>query len=232
MSRILVAAGVLSLAATGCFSAAQAQTPPTAAELSAYRGLHAAAALGSAEEVERLARTGADLNARDSNGRTPLHVAAFAGHGSAAQTLIALGADPSVLDNERYDAVTIAAVRDDVPTLKALLGSGASAKLTTSRYDGTALIAAAHLGHDGVVKALIEAGAPLDHVNNLGWTALMEAVVLGDGGSRHAETVLALLEARANRAIADRQGVTPLEHARMRGYASIIALFERIPAER
>lgn len=232
MSRIVVAAGALSLAATGCFSPAQAQTPPTAAELSAYRGLHAAAALGSAEEVDRLARTGADFNARDGNGRTPLHVAAFQGNGSVAQGLIAMGADPSLLDNERYDAVTIAAVRDDVPTLKALLSSGASAKLITSRYDGTALIAAAHLGHHGVVKELIKAGAPLDHVNNLGWTALMEAVVLGDGGSRHIETVRALLEARANPAIPDRQGVTPLEHARMRGYVGIIALFERMPVER
>ena len=54
-------------------------------------------------------------------------------------------------------------------------GAGASAKLTTSRYDGTALIAAAHLGHDGVVRQLIAAGAPLDHVNNLHWTAVIEA---------------------------------------------------------
>jgi ankyrin repeat protein len=225
MSRILIAAGVLSLAAACCFSPARAQMPPTAAELSAYRGLHAAAALGSAEEVKRLARAGADVNARDSNGRTPLHVTAFQGHGSAARELIAMRADPNVLDNQRYDAVTIAAVRDDVPTLKALLAAGASAKLITSRYDGTALIAAAHLGHDGVVRELIKAGAPLDHVNNLGWTALIEAVVLGDGGPRHTETVRALLEARANPAIPDRQGATPLQHARTRGYANIIALF-------
>jgi ankyrin repeat protein len=231
MSRLVLAAGLLGLAAT-CFSPAQAQTPPTAAELSAYLGLHAAAAQGSIEEVGRLAGTGADLNARDSNGRTPLHVAAFQGHGSTAQALIAVGADPSLLDNQRYDAVTIVAVRDDVPTLKVLLSAGASAKLITSRYDGTALIAAAHLGHDGVVKELIKAGAPLDHVNNLGWTALMEAVVLGDGGSRHTETVLALLGAGANPTIPDRQGVTPLQHARTRGYASIVALFDRVPAKR
>ena len=70
-----------------------------------------------------------------------------------------------------------------------LLALGASAKLTTSRYDGTALIAAAHLGHDGVVRQLIAAGAPLDHVNNLHWTAVIEAIVLGDGGPRHQATL-------------------------------------------
>jgi ankyrin repeat protein len=162
--------------------AAFAQTPPTPAELSAYRGLHAASAQGSVDDIRRLVQAGADLNARDGNGRTPLHVAAFQGHEAAARELIAIGADPALLDNQRYDAVIIAAVRNDMPTLKALLAAGASAKLVTSVYDGTALIAAAHLGHDGIVRELIRAGAPLDHVNNLGWTALIEAVILGDGG--------------------------------------------------
>jgi ankyrin repeat protein len=206
------------------WGAAPAQTPPTPAELAAYRGLHAAAAEGSPESIQRLARQGADVNARDGNGRTPLHVAAFKGHGAAVGALIAAGADPDLLDHQRYDAVTIAAVRDDVPTLKALLSSGASAKLVTSIYDGTALIAAAHLGHDGVVRELIRAGAPLDHVNNLGWTALIEAVVLGNGGPRHVETVRALVEAGADAKIADRNGATPLEHARRRGYGEMIAL--------
>ena len=38
-------------------------------------------------------------------------------------------------------------------------------------------------------------GASLDHVNNLGWTALIESIMLGDGGPRHTETVRALVEA-------------------------------------
>jgi uncharacterized protein len=215
--------GILAL--TG--SAAFAQTPPTPAEISAYRGLHAAAAQSEVDDIQRQAQTGANLNARDSNGRTPLHVAAFQGHGSVAQALIAAGADPDILDNQRYDAVTIAAVRDDVPTLKALLASGASAKLITSIYDGTALIAAAHLGHDGVVRELIRAGAPVDHVNNLGWTALIEAVILGDGGFRHTETVRALVEAGANPKIPDRNGMTPLQHAEARGYTSITAILSQ-----
>ena len=110
-----------------------------------------------------------------------------------------------------------------MPTLKALLDAGASAKLVTGIYDGTALIAAAHLGHDGIVRDLIRAGAPLDHVNNLGWTALIEAVILGDG-PRDLETVRALLEAGADARIPDRNGATPLQLAQARWYGGMVSL--------
>jgi uncharacterized protein len=208
----------------------QAQVPPSRAEIAAYKGLHAAAAQGDVGELNRLIRSGADLNARDGNGRTPLHVAAFAGQRAIAQALLAAGGDSGLLDNQRYDAVTIAAVRDDPAMVRTLLDNGASAKLVTSVYDGTALIAAAHLGHDDVVKELIRAGAPLDHVNNLGWTALIEAVILGQGGPRHVETVRALVNAGASIDIADRQGVTPLGHARSRGYEAMVEILVRAGA--
>jgi uncharacterized protein len=201
-----------------------AQTAPSARELLAYRGLHQAAALGSVNGIDRLVREGADLNSVDSNGRTPLHVAAFEGQGEAAKALVAAGADPSLLDNQRYDAVTIVAVRDDLPTLKSLLVAGASPKLVTSIYDGTALIAAAHLGHEGIVRELIRAGAPLDHVNNLGWTALIEAVILGDGSTRYVDTVRALVKSGADVSIADLKGVAPLQHAKFRGYGPIVTV--------
>ena len=97
------------------------------------------------------------------------------------------------MDAQGYDIVTILAVKDDVETLKVALDVGTSARNITSPWDGTALIAAAHLGHDGVVRELIRAGAPLDHVNTLGWTAVIEAVVLGNGGRRHVETLRALV---------------------------------------
>lgn len=221
----------IAMAMVAMSAHAQAQVPPTAAELAAYGGLHAAAAAGAAGEIRKLAASGAALDAPDANGRTPLHVAAFQGRGDAAAALIAAGANHALLDRQRYDAVTIASVRDDEATLKALLAAGASAKLVTSIYDGTALIAAAHLGHDGVVRQLIAAGAPLDHVNNLGWTALMEAVVLGDGGPRHQATARALVDAGANRNLADRQGVTPLHRAQARGYREMVAILSRAPAK-
>jgi ankyrin repeat protein len=145
---------------------------------------------------------------------------------AAARALLRLGADPDRLEIERYDIVTIAAARNDIEMLKIALEGGASAKNITSRYDGTALIAAAHLGHAEAVKLLIDAKAPLNHVNNLGWTALMESIVLGDGGSRHTETLRVLLEAGADANIPDRAGVTPLAQARARGYAGMVKLLE------
>lgn len=218
------AAAAILLAAAG-FAAAPpgaAQVPLSPAEAAAYRGLHAAAQRGDVAAVDRLsADSRAALDARDGNGRTPLHAATFARQRAAIRALVAAGADTGALDHDRYDAVTIAAVADDEETLALLLGLGASARLVTSRYDGTALIAAAHLGHDGVVRRLVAAGAPLDHVNNLHWTALIEAIVLGNGGERHRNVVLALLEGGASTALADRDGRTPLQLARGRGYAAI-----------
>ena len=211
-------------------SAAWAQVPPSPAQIARYAGLLAAAQRGDLPKTEKLIAQKADLNSRDEQGRTPLHVATFARHGAVVRALAQAGADLSLLENDRYDAVTIASVADDEATLATLLAAGASAKLTTSRYDGTALIAAAHLGHDGVVRQLIAAGAPLDHVNNLHWTAVIESIVLGDGGQRHQATLKALIAAGANLRLADRQGNTPLQLARARGYADMVRMLEQAGA--
>lgn len=205
---------------------AQAQVPPSAAEIARYSGLHGVAASGAVSSITEMIVNGLDPNGRDGNGRTPFHVAAFLKQRTAMAALAAGGADVNALDNQRYDAVTIAAVADDPETMSLAIRLGNRAHNITSIYDGTALIAAAHLGHDEVVRRLIAAGAPLDHVNNLGWTALIEAVILGDGGARHQACVAALLAAKANPNIADRSGATPLALAKRRGYADIARMIE------
>ena len=210
--------------------AATAQVPPSSAEIASYAGLFAAAHAGDAAAIRSRASAGEKVDARDGRGRTPFHVAAFARRHDAMRALVAAGADPNALEGDRYDAATIASVADDVPTLEVALALGNRAGNVTSRYDGTALIAAAHLGHDGVVRTLIRAGAPLDHVNNLGWTALIESIVLGDGGPRHVATLKALVEAGANVNLADRSGATPLALARARGYREMVAILERAGA--
>jgi hypothetical protein len=220
---LLAAAAALALPAA-------AQTAPSPAEAARYTGLHAAAWQGDTARIGQLLAGGADPNPRDGHGRTPLHVATFAKRRDAIRALAKGGADLGRLENDRYDAVTIAAVADDEATLARLLELGASAKLTTSRYDGTALIAAAHLGHDGVVRQLIAAGAPLDHVNNLHWTALIESIVLGNGGPRHVATLGSLVDAGANTQLADRSGRTPLQLARERGYGEMVQILQRAGA--
>ena len=198
-----------------------AQVAPSGSDLAAYRGLHAAAAKGDTNEIERLVKAGSPIDARDSRARTPLHVAVYMRKPDAARTLMRLGADPNALESQQYDIVTIAAVANDVPTLKVALEGGCKATNVTSPYQGTALIAAAHLGHDEVVRTLIAAKAPLDHVNNLGWTALIESIVLGDGGKRHTATLKAIVDAGANVNLADRSGDTPLTLAKKRGYTEM-----------
>ena len=222
----LLPAALVAAALAGFHTSGWSQIAPSATEQAAYAGLHAAAQRGDAEAVRKLRAQGADVNAKDGYGRTPLHVATFAKQRDAVRALAQAGANLNLLENDRYDAVTIASVANDEETLRLLLSLGASAKQVTSRYDGTALIAAAHLGHAGVVKQLIAAGAPLDHVNNLHWTATIEAVVLGDGGRRHQETLKALVDAKADLQLADRLGATPLQLARARGYAEMVRMLE------
>ena len=206
------------------------QTPPNESELSAYRGLHAAAARGDLAAIGRLIAEGADINAKDPHGRTPLMVAAYRRSLKAARVLIKAGADLNALDSQRYDVLTISGVLGDAEMVRLAIASGADAGLTTSPYDGTALIASAHLGHVEVVRALIAGKAPLDHVNNLGWTALIEAIVLGDGRARHVAVVRALVGGGANVNLADRDGATPLRLARRRGYTEIVRILKRAGA--
>jgi ankyrin repeat protein len=214
----------------GLAAPALAQNPPSREELAIYAGLHEAAAKGDVAEIEKLIAEGEKPDIQDSKSRTPLHVAVYMRQHAAARALLKLGANPNALDLDRYDIVTIAAVRNDIEMLKIALAGGASARNVTSRYDGTALIAAAHRGHVEAVKVLIEANAPLNHVNNLGWTALMEAIVLGNGGANHTAIVKALVEAGADVNIPDRQGVTPLQHARRRGYVEMARILENAGA--
>jgi ankyrin repeat protein len=225
MMRTAVLLLLVALAGT-----AAAQVPPTATDKAAYTGLLAAAARGDAAEIAKLVAAGSNVNVRDGYARTPLHVAAYGGHVDAMRALARAGGDVNALERDRYDMVTIAAVADDVRTLDAALALGNRATNVTSRYDGTALIAAAHLGHDGVVRSLIVAGAPLDHVNNLGWTALIESIVLGNGGPRHVATLKALVDAGANVNLADRSGTTPLALAKSRGFRDMIVILEKAGA--
>ncbi|MFC6638887.1 ankyrin repeat domain-containing protein [Sulfitobacter sp. JBTF-M27] len=212
----------------GLAGSASAQTAPSPSEVAAYDGLFRAAHEGDVDGIEQLVAEGADVNARDSRGRTPAHVAAFASEDGALRALAEANADMNALEYRAYDVVTIAAVADDPELMSLAISLGNDPGLITSPYLGTALIAAAHLGHAEVVRRLIDAGAPLDHINNLHWTAVMEAVVLGDGGPDHEAVLDALLSAGADRTLADRDGVTPLEHAEARGFT---AMAERLRRE-
>jgi ankyrin repeat protein len=216
----------ITAVALGVASPASAQTPPNERDLKIYAGLHAAAAKGDLAEIERLVADGERVNIQDSSSRTPLHVAAYRKHHAVVRALLRLGANPNALDADRYDILTIAAVQNDSELLAIALEGGANPRNVTTPYDGTALSAAAHRGHVEVVRTLIARGAPLDHANMRGWTALHEAVVLGNGGTNHVAIVEALVKAGADADIKDRQGNTALTYARQRRYDAMIKILE------
>lgn len=221
MFRLLLLALVI-----GSFGSASAQTAPSASDIASYKGLHLAAHKGDVDEINRLIAAGADVDIRDGSQRTPAHVAAFGSHDDALTALANGGADMNALENRVYDVLTIAAVAKDPEMVSLAMKLGNAPDLITSVYDGTALIAAAHLGHHEVVARLVDGGAPLDHINNLAWTALIEAVVLGDGGPDHIKTLQILVDAGADKSIGDRDGVTPLQHATSRGYAEMVEILQ------
>jgi len=82
-------------------------------------------------------------------------------------------------------------------------------------------------GHAG---GLLATGIDKDHVNSLGWTALLEAIVLGDGGLRHVATLQALVDAGANVNLPDRNGMSPLHLAQGNGYREMAAILEQASA--
>ena len=90
-----------------------------------------------------------------------------------------------------------------------------------NRFGGVSVIPASERGHVDYVRRVVKTGIDVNHVNDLGWTALLEAVILGDGGPRYQEIVRILLDAGADRNLADRNGVTALAHAEQRGHDAI-----------
>ena len=186
-----------------------------------------AARTGAADEVRSLLERGADVEARDQNGATALVAAAYGNHVEVARVLIEAGADVNRKDETEQSAFLIATseVGDDPRLLELTLANGADVNAKDS-YNGTGLIRAAERGHAAIIERLLERPIEVDHVNRLGWTALLEAIILGEGGGRHTEVVRRLVAAGADVDLADGGGVTPLAHARRQGFSKIVQILE------
>ena len=211
---------VAALAVSGCGDEAPEPDPTR------NQALIEAAAAGDREAVTRLLDEGASVAAADETGRTALVAASYGNHVAVAEALIEAGADVNAQDDSQQSAFLIATseVGDDPRLLELTLRSGADVDARDS-YDGTGLIRAADRGYLRIVRRLLETDMDVDHVNRLGWTALLEAVILGGGDAEHTEVVRALVEeGGADAGIPDGNGTTALGHARDRGYEEMVAI--------
>jgi ankyrin repeat protein len=183
--------------------------------------LIAATERGDTPTVLRLLMEGAEINARDDRGRTPVMAATHGNQVATVAALIGAGADINIRDNRLDNPFLYAGAEGLLDILKLTIDAGADTKLT-NRFGGTALIPACERGHVEIVNELLtHTDVNVNHINNLGWTGLLEAIILSDGGPRHQEIVRLLIAHDADVNIADRNGVTPLQHARSRGFTEI-----------
>lgn len=182
------------------------------------------ALVGCAAEPATVA--GADLEARGDQGRTPLVVATKSNQIDVALALLDAGADPNAADDIADSAFLYAGAEGFNEILTATVEHGADVA-SLHRFGGTALIPASEHAHVDTVRILIDAGAAIDHVNNSNWTALHEAIILGDGSDRYVTVAGMLLEAGADPSIADGSGVLPRQLAAERGYDGIVARIDR-----
>jgi ankyrin repeat protein len=193
----------------------------------ADQALLTAASRDDAGGVSAALAAGAAIDARDGQQRTALLLAVQRGNTELARDLIGRGADINAVAGNHDTPWLLAGALGRTEMLAAMLGTGKVDYTKRNRYGGNALIPACERGHVETVRLLLErSGIDVNHVNNLGWTALLEAVILSDGGPRHIEIVKLLLAAGADPNIADRDGVTPLQHARDRCYDAIAALIK------
>lgn len=216
----------------GCGGAIEADAPGSESAIPSSGGetmdqrLLAAAASGDLAGISAALDGGADVDARDDRGRTALLVATVAHQTNAVRVL--LEAEPDVdLQDDHLDNPFLYSGAEGLLDILTLVNEAGADPSITNRYGGTALIPASERGHVEVVRYLLEqTDVDIDHINRLGWTALLESIVLGNGDAAHQEVVRLLIEHGADLDIADKDGVRPLAHARARGQTEIVALLE------
>jgi ankyrin repeat protein len=180
---------------------------------------------GDIETVEALLKKDVYIHAQDKEGRCALVAAAYKNNLEIADLLINAGADVNMKDDTLQSAYLISTMEGYTELLKKTLKSGADVHSTDSD-NGTGLIRASDRGHVENIKELLKTDIRVNHINRMGWTALHEAILFGDGGIRHTEIVRLLVASGADINLPDKDGVTPLARAKNKGFTDIIKILE------
>ncbi|EFI51329.1 ankyrin repeat domain-containing protein [Afipia felis] len=179
------------------------------------------AAIVTWDQISAVLGGGADVNATDTQGRTAILIAAKAGRLDIVRQLIAAGADINKQDQIRLNPLLWGCIVGDFDLVKLMVEAGADLERRT-RFDGAPIHPAAEKGHVEIVRLLAEeTDVNVNHTNLCGWTPLLEAIILNDGGPRQQEVVRLLLAAGADPAMADQWGTSPVQHALKKGYTEL-----------
>lgn len=137
--------------------------------------------------------------------------------------LIEAGADINAQAANKDSPWLLAGARGRTEMLRHMIPKGPNFSLR-NRFGGNALIPACERAHVETVALLLTTKIDVNHISDLGWTCLLEIVILGDGGPRHAEVTKLVLAAGADPNISDKDGVSPLTHARRKGQHEVARL--------
>ncbi|MFJ7685705.1 ankyrin repeat domain-containing protein [Peribacillus butanolivorans] len=219
----IIIVGIILL--QGCFSDNDAdpntQEKEIRVEIDMNEQLIQAAERKETETIKRLIEEGVDINTKDSEGRTATMIATYNNDVETTKVLIKAGADVNIHDNMKNNPFLYAGAEGYVEILKLTIQAGADPAMI-NRYGGTALIPASEHGHiDAIKELLTKTDIDVNHVNDLGWTALMEAIVLNNGGERQQQAIQLLINHGADVNIPDRNNVTPLQHSREKEFKEI-----------
>ncbi|MET6995920.1 ankyrin repeat domain-containing protein [Chitinophaga defluvii] len=193
-------------------------------------GIFAAIQKNDTAAIRQWINQGNNLEVRNDKGETPLMAATYNNNIPVAQMLIAARADVNAQDHMQNSPFLYAGASGYLDILKLCMKAGARYDVY-NRYGGTALIPACERGHVAIVAELLKDKTfPIDHINKLGWTGMLEAIILSDGNNKQVQIVQMLIDAGSNVNIADKDGVTPLAHARNRKFSHMVGILEKAGA--
>ena len=176
--------------------------------------------------VVKALENGANVNTIDNAKRSLLLIATMGKQIEMAKVLIKYKADVNQQAENKDSAFLYAGASGQTELVQLFLNNGARFDIF-NRYNGSALIPACERGHVETVRLLANTkNFPIDHVNRLGWTALMEAIVLRDGSIKYQQIVKILKDAGSRMDIPDHDGITPLHHAQAKGFKEIVAIIK------
>ena len=183
-----------------------------------------AAEPGNIDALRAWHKKKADINVTNRQGRTANTLASLNKHYDRVEILLAAGVDINKQDQACFNPFLLSCLTNDLTVLRLVLPANPDLNCLT-RFGGVGITPASEKGHVEIVRELLlRTEINVNHTNFVGWTPLLEAIVLNDGGAKQQEIVKLLLDNGANPHMTDKYGKTPLELAREKGFDEIANL--------